>query len=414
MIPSIGPAHDEVAPALPQPGSRAFWAQPLDDRLDDFARLRREAPVTYHAEGLRRGDRPGFWSVTRHADIAHVSRNPEIFSSGRGFTMDDLSPEMSEVLGSMIALDDPRHAYLRRLVLQAFSARTVNGQEPAIRTRAVGAIDQLLEKGECDFVDVVAAPFPLQVICDLIGIPAEMEADLRRWTDEIVGVSDPDHKRAPGRRGGDMYQYALDLGAERRRRPRDDLASALMQAEIEGHQLTGEEFAAFMTLLIAAGNETTRTSLTWALTLLTRFPDQRAALWADFEARVRNASDEIVRWSTPVQHMRRTATVDTELQGVNIAAGDKVVMWYAAGNHDENVFPDPRRFDIGRSNAADQAGFGAGGPHYCIGAALARLEIRVLLDEIRQRAPRLHATAEPTLLLSAFANAVKQLPCAVG
>jgi cytochrome P450 len=408
------PAHT-TADDLPQLGRRSFWAQPLEARLDGFARLRAYAPVVFHAEGRPGDGRPGFWSVTRHADVEHVSRNPEVFSSARGFTMDDLPPAMLEVLGSMIALDDPRHLRLRRLVLQAFSARTVSNLEPAIRRRAAVVVDELLARGACDFVEVAASPFPLQVICDLVGIPAGMEQQVRAWTDEIVGVNDPSVAGSePDARGGGMYEFALELAAERRSSPQGvDLASGLVHADLDGERLSSNEFAAFVVLLLAAGNETTRTSLSWALHLLTEHPEQRAALWSDFGPRMRNASDEIVRWSSPVQHMRRTTTQDTGIAGVEIPAGAKVVVWYGSANHDEAVFADARRFDIGRGNASVQLGFGAGGPHHCLGAALARLEIRVLLDEIRERVPTLHSTAAPTLLLSPFANGITRLPCAV-
>jgi cytochrome P450 len=290
--------------------------------------------------------------------------------------------------------------------------------EGYVRTKAAAVVDRILDKfpeGECDFVDEIAAALPLEVICDMMGIPTEDTAKIYHWTNVILGAGDPDV-------GGDytylmtmaleMFQYAQELGESRRANPTDDITSVMMNAEVDGDQLTAQEFGSFFILLVVAGNETTRNAISHGMKALTDFPEQREKWFGDFETHTRTAVDEIVRFSTPVIHFRRTATEDTVLGGQQLHAGDKVVMLYSAANRDDRVFRDPESFDVTRPLQPAQVGFGAGGPHFCLGANLARREIAVMFDEIRRRLPNMRITGEPAYLQSNFINGIKRLPCA--
>jgi methyl-branched lipid omega-hydroxylase len=401
-----------------QLGTTAFWAKPLQERHEAFAALRDRCPVAFHPElevleGAPQG--PGFWSITRFEDVRTVSRQPQIFSSTGGITLSDDSPDTREFFGSMIVLDDPRHSKLRLLVQRAFTPKTVQAIEESVRVRARQLVAMAAEQGECDFVQAFAAPLPLQVICDMLGVPEADEQDVFDWTNVILGAGDPDF-------GGtfevlvnaamSMYGYAQALGQDRLDNPRDDLVSALMQAEVEGQRLSPAEFGSFFILLAVAGNETTRNAISWGMKMLTEHPDQKQAWMADVKGRTPNAIEEIVRWGSPVIHMRRTALEDTRIGDTVITAGDKVVMWYWSANRDETVFSDGHRFDILRPNAKAQVGYGAGGPHFCLGANLARREITLMFQEIFQWLPDLEITGEPARLLSPFINGIKRMDCA--
>jgi len=396
-----------------------FWNAGEEHREAGFATLRREAPVRFFQEveipGWPTG--PGYWGLTRYDDIVDASRRPELFCSGRGTNIADLPIEIAEFFGSMINMDDPRHARLRNIVQKGFTPRMVARVEGYVRDKAIRLVDRALEEhpdGRCDFVQTFAAPLPLQIICEMMGIPAEDEAQIFAWTNTILGAGDPEY-------GGsfetlmaasvEMNQYAQALGEDRRANPRDDITSALMHAEVEGERLTSQEFGSFFILLVVAGNETTRNAISHGMKALTDHPDQRRAWWDDFEALSRSAVEEIVRWATPVIHFRRTATADTEIRGMPIREGDKVVYWYNSANRDEDHFTDPHRFDI-RRYPNSHLGFGAGGPHFCLGASLARREISVMFDEIRSRLPSLEVTAEPSMLQSYFIHGIKSMPCA--
>ena len=283
--------------------------------------------------------------------------------------------------------------------------------------RTAGAEAGLLERypdGECDFVEEIAAPLPLQIICEMMGIPAADEQQIFAWTNVILGVGDPEYgstlddlmAAAMG-----MFAYAQALGEDRRAHPTDDLTSAMMNAEVEGEQLTPAEFGSFFILLVVAGNETTRNAITHGMRLLTEHPDQREIWFDDFAAVSKTAVDEIVRYATPVIHFRRTATEDTRVGDVDLRAGDKLVMWYASANRDERAFENPYRFDVRRPLQPQQAGFGAGGPHFCLGANLARREITVMFDELRTRLPKMRTIGEPAYLQSAFINGIKRQRC---
>ena len=324
---------------------------------------------------------------------------------------------MNEFFGSMIAMDDPRHYRLRSIVAKGFTPKEITRVEGYVKTKAEALVDHVLEAypdGSCDFVTELAAQLPLQIICEMMGIPAEDEAQIFNWTNVILGVGDPEYVGSFEQLMGvlmSMFMYAQQLGEDRRANPGDDIASVLMHAEVEGERLTPQEFGSFFILLVVAGNETTRNAIAHGMKLLTENPDQREKWFADYHGNVKTAVDEIVRCSTPVSHFRRTVTEDTVINNTKVEAGQKVVLWYNSANRDERVFANADTFDIARPLQPQQVGFGAGGPHFCLGANLARREIAVIFDEIRTRLPNLQVSSEPDYLQSAFINGIKRMRC---
>ncbi len=394
-----------------------LWAAPDETREEVFHYLRDEHPISFHAEPVIEGypQGPGFWALTRYDDILHVSRHAEIFSSARGGTnIGDIPQELAEFLGSIINMDDPRHKKIRGLVSSGFTPKALNNLLEQVRVRTDGVIDAVAEKGECDFVAEIAAPLPLQIVCDMVGVPPSMEHTVLTQSNIILGVGDPEYVQSMEDLMGaftTLYQMAMELGQQRLDHPADDITSILMHAEVDGERLTIGEFASFFTLLVVAGNETTRTAISHGMWALHNRPDQRA-LWADdFDTHAVNAVEEIVRWATPVVSFRRTALQDTEISGHPIAEGEKVVMWFNSANRDERQFADPYRFDVTRS-PNPHFGYGGGGPHFCLGANLARREIRVMFEQLFRRLPDLEITAPPELLQSSFIHGIKRMPCA--
>jgi cytochrome P450 len=399
-----------------------FWKGSRQHRESVFATLRREAPVKFFPEiplaNFPVG--PGYWALTKHDDIWHVSRNPELFCSGKGSNIADLTVELNEFFGSMISMDDPKHVRLRTIVSKGFTPKEITRIEEYVKNKAKSIVDKVLAKygpnEEFDFVDNIAAPFPLQIICEMMGIPESDERQILDWTNVILGAGDPDF-------GGtienlinvalEMFAYAQALGEARLANPTDDLTSVMMHSIVDGDRMSSQEFGSFFILLVVAGNETTRNAISHGLLQLTEHPDQKAAWYGDFESKTKGAVEEIVRWASPVIHFRRTATRDTEIRGVKIKAGEKVVMWYNSGNRDEEIYENPHQFNIARTLAPAQVGFGAGGPHFCLGANLARREIAVMFDEIRRRLPNLVITGEPAYLQSNFINGIKRMPCRI-
>ena len=402
--------------------SPEFWVAPRDFRLGAFKTLRDESPFQFFEEFTMENSPipvgPGYRALVRHDDIWHVSRNPQTFCSGKGSNIGDMPVEINEFFGSMIAMDDPKHFRLRSIVSKGFTPKEITALEESVRVRSRSVLDRLLERfpeRECDFVREVASLMPLQIICDMMGIPESDEETIFNWTNVILGTGDPEYVGTFEdlvRVGGEIYSYALALGEDRLTSPRDDIASVMMHAEVDGQRLTAQEFGSFFILLVVAGNETTRTAIAHGMRELTRHPDQRKLWFDNFETHQKTAVEEIVRYSTPVIHFRRTATQDTEINGHKIAEGEKVVMFYQSGNRDERVFSDPDTFDITRPAQPAQVGFGAGGPHFCLGANLARREISVMFDEIRRRIPTLEITSEPEYLQSNFINGIKRMRCA--
>jgi cytochrome P450 len=398
-------------------GTFEFWM--LDDAVRDgaFATLRREAPITFFREveyeGVPAG--PGHWALTKLDDVFYASRHPEIFSSYPNITIGDQIPEVAEYFGSMIALDDPRHSRLRNIVRSAFTPKVVARTEESVRDRAQQLVAAMLANnpdGNAELVTELSGPLPLQVICDMMGIPEEDHDRIFSWTNIILGFGDPDLTTD----FNEFLKVALDIGAyatalaeDRRANPRDDLTTALVAAEVDGERLTSAEIASFFILLAVAGNETTRNAISHGVLALTRYPEQRRIWWDDFEAVTDTAVEEVVRWASPVIYMRRTVTRDIELSGVKMAEGDKVTMWYASANRDEDKFTDPWMFDVKRT-PNHHVGFGGGGAHFCLGANLARREIAVVFEELHRRIPDIAVTEEPAMLLSAFIHGIKRLP----
>jgi len=414
-----GLAPPDVPIADANLGSWDFWA--LDDELRDgaFATLRREAPVSWHPEFVQEGIEPGrgHWAVTRYDDVYHASRHPEIFSSAQGIVIGDQSPELAEYFGSMIALDDPRHTRLRGIVRSAFTPRVLTRIEDSVRDRARRLVAAMVAEnpdGTAELVSSLAGPLPLQIICDMMGIPEEDHELVFHWTNVILGFGDPEITADFDefvRVAMDIGAYAAELADDRRTHPGGDLTTSLVQAELDGERLTSGEVASFFILLVVAGNETTRNAISHGVLALSRHPDQRDDWWSDFDTVAPTAVEEIVRWASPVAYMRRTVTRPTELSGVPLADGDKVTLWYGSANRDERKFNDPWMFDV-RRHPNPHVGFGGGGAHFCLGANLARREITVAFGELHRMLPDIAATEEPARLQSAFIHGIKRLPVA--
>ena len=397
-----------------------FWERPPEEREGAFATLRAERPISFHAEiefeGLPRGE--GYWALTRHADILEVSRTPEVFCSGEGITVQDLPQPMIEFFSSMIAMDEPRHGRMRRIVSRGFTPKMLARLEQYVQRSAAEVVDSVLDKGECDFVTDIAAPLPLHIICDMMGIPDSQRAFVFERSNLILGLGDPEYTpegtdviQAAMGAAVDLVQVVQELASMRRSEPTEDLTSMLVNAELDGEKLSDQELGSFFILLVVAGNETTRNAISHGMKALCDYPDQRARWAADFEGLANPAVEEIVRWASPVLYMRRTATQDIELSGQKILEGEKLALWYCSANRDEDVFSDPFVFDVGRS-PNEHIGFGGPGPHFCMGAHLARREIRVMFRELFTRLPDLEITGPPERLLSNFVHGIKRMPCA--
>jgi methyl-branched lipid omega-hydroxylase len=402
----------------------AFWALPPAQRSAAYRQLRAlDSPPFFEAGESPFGTQErGYYALVRHADVAEASRNPQLFSSAAGATsIFDLPTEFNEYFGSMISMDDPRHARLRRIVSRAFTPKMIKKFEEDVQRAAGVIVDELLQAGPCDFVQHVSARLPLKIICDMMGIGDEHFEMVLRNTNIILSGADPEFISEDLNEaltqiltsGGELAALVTGLAERRQADPTDDLVSSLASANIDGEQLTPAELASFFILLVVAGNETTRNAIAHALLLLTEHPGQRELLLADFDGRIGPAVEEIVRYVSPVIWMRRTLTQDTVMNGHAYREGDKVLLMYQAANRDERVFAEPDRFDITRS-PNPHVGFGAAGPHFCLGAHLARREISAILRELLTRVPDIRAAGEPDYLLSSFINGIKHLPCEFG
>ncbi|BBZ52046.1 cytochrome P450 [Mycobacterium heidelbergense] len=399
--------------------SLEFWGLDDDVRDGTFATLRREAPISFwppiEYEGFESGN--GYWALTKLDDVHFASRHPDIFSSAGGITIAEQTPELAEYFGSMIVLDDPRHQRLRSIVSRAFTPKVVARIEASVRERAHRLVTSLTANhpgGEADLVSELAGPLPLQVICDMMGIPEEDHQRVFHWTNVILGFGDPDLTldfEEFLQVSMEIGAYAVALAEDRRSNHHDDLTTSLVEAEVDGDRLTSQEIASFFILLVVAGNETTRNAISHGVLALSRYPSERDKWWADFDRLTPTAVEEIVRWASPVVYMRRTLTRDIELSGVEMRAGDKAALWYNSANRDESKFADPWTFDVAR-NPNPHLGFGGGGAHFCLGANLARREIRVVFDELRREIPDIVAVEEPARLLSQFIHGIKRLPVA--
>jgi cytochrome P450 len=396
----------------------AFWELGAEERDARLALLRAERPVSWQrpAEGMAtlpgRED-PGYWAVLRHADVMTVSRDPETYSSAKGFQIEDVPEEIVESAGSFLGMDHPRHTKLRRLVSAAFTPRRVRALEDKIAARARRLVDDLLEHGEGDFVEAVSMPMPSATFAEMMGVDEKDRERITGLANDMVSWNDPDVLQ--GRDGltllletlVGLYAEAAGLSDARRTQPADDILTGLVTAEVDGERLTDEEIAAFFVLLSVAANDTTRQTISHGMRAPCRFPDQRKLLASDLDRYLPGAVEEMVRWATPVMTFRRTATRDAELNGVKIQADDKVVMFYVSANRDESVFPDPWTFDITREPV--HVGFGGGGPHFCLGASLARTMLRSMFREVVSRAPTLEL-GEPHILIGNFIQGISSMP----
>ena len=386
-----------------------------------FALLRSEAPVFWQDER----DGRGFWSLTRYGDILAASKDYGTFSSEAGGTsLMDLTPDQVQSRMSMLDSDPPKHKRLRNIVSKAFTVRAVNAYEDRIRSMFREVLDDAFAERELDFVDAVAVELPMRILCELMGVPLEDRRYLVELGNRMLGNTDPDHAgeftaghadlsryahlpfSSPA--APEMFGYANALAAKRRSEPRDDLTTRLLEAEVDGDRLSEHEFELFFLLLVTAGNETTRHAMSNGLLALLEHPSQRDRLLTE-PALIPTAVEEILRWAPSLLHFRRTAIQDVELGDETIRSGDKVALWYISGNRDEEQFPAADRFDIGREPNRHLA-FGLGGPHFCLGAHLARLELRIWLEEMLPALGRLELAGEPRRLRSNFFNGVKSLP----
>ncbi|MFG1683743.1 cytochrome P450 [Nonomuraea sp. NPDC049269] len=401
---------------------REFWAKPMAERREAFDRLRARDTPAFFAEPVVDFAQPGpgYYALVKHADILEASRNPEIFSSGSGgaTNIPDMPAEFAEYFGSMINMDDPRHARLRRIVSRAFTPKMIKQFEADVNTAATKIVDDLLDTGPgCDFVTQVAARLPLKIICDMMGIAERDYQFVYDRSNLILGGFDPEYTGGDVSQvvplllnaGAELQQLVQDLASYRADHPTNDLTSSLVNANIDGERLTLQELGSFFILLVVAGNETTRNAISYGLRLLTNNPDQRALWLEDVEGRAAGAVEEIVRLGSPVNFMRRKVTRDFEMNGQLYREGEKAVLFYWAANRDEAVFEDPERFDITRS-PNPHVGFGGPGPHFCLGAHLARREITVMYRELLRRVPGIEA-GKPDRLHSSFINGIKRLEC---
>ena len=404
-------------------------APPIDFENDAFARsvpyemfdwLRQNDPVGWY-------DWPhgkGYWAVTRHDDLVAIHKDTATYSSETGATaLEDLAPDAIEARKSMIDTDPPRHTRLRGLVNRGFTPRAVAAYENLLRELTRAILDDALPRGEFDFIEHIAAPLPIQVLCRILGVPPEDNQLLIDWGDRMIGSTDPTmsdisyedpesdrYRLLPFRSPAavELWKYGHGIAETRRSEPRDDLVTKLVEAEIDGERLTSREFDVMFLLLVVAGNETTRQAIAHGMQAFMEHPEELERL-RDDPALMPTAVDEIIRWATPVLHFRRTATRDVELRGRTIREGDKVVVWYISANRDELVFDDPYRFDVGR-RPNEHVSFGRGGPHFCLGAHLAKLEVKVMFEELLPRLGSIEPAGPAERIRTNFTNAFKSMP----
>jgi cytochrome P450 len=394
--------HDAFLPGVP---------------YEAFAELRREAPVYWNPEP---DGGKGFWAVTRYEDIRFVHRNVELFSSELGGTsLEDLEPQYVEARKSMIDMDPPRHDELRGLIARRFTPRAVHVWEEQVRKVTREVLDVALPKGEFDFVREISSEIPMQVFAEILGVPQDERRIIIEIGDRLLGNQDPEYKVADddahrhlpfsSPAALEMFEFGRRLAAERRKHPKDDIIT-----QLAFEPLTQQEFDVYFVLLATAGNETTRHTITHGLLGLLEHPEELEKLRhaGDDEALRKTASEEMLRWATPVHHFRRTAAQDVELGGAQIKTGDKVTTWFVSGNRDETVFDEPDRFDIARSPNPHMA-FGPGGIHHCMGAHLAKMEVRIAFEELLARVDSIELAGPPERLRSNFFNGIKRLPVKV-
>jgi cytochrome P450 len=398
-----------------------FWAQPAQKRWDAFRELRTQRPITWQERSdpiLTDGaddQRDGYWAIVKHAHIRQISRDQVTFASRFGTASDDFPIEFQQRLGSFIVMDDPEHAKLRKIVASAFSPKQVakSGEQLKVRSREI--VDDLLEHGPGDFVQLVSDRLPMITICDMMGVPETLRPQLIQGSHAILGRADPAwYQGMTPLESADkaltmMEDVAAEMIVERRKRPTDDLMSALVHAEVDGDRLGDEDLTRTFNLLIGAGNDTTRNTTSHTMKSLSDFPDQKTWLLEDFSGRKRSAVEEFLRYASAVTSFRRTLTRDVDFHGTQMSSGESVIIYYVSGNHDEEVFDEPDAFDLSRW-PNDHVTFGGGGVHHCLGAPLSRLQLGAIFGELLHRVPDLEV-GKPEYLLSFDLNGVVAMPC---
>lgn len=402
---------------------KAFWDATAEEREKTFARLRELEPVSWQRPMenpvVPNPDDPGYWAVSRHADITYVSRNPDLFVSGRGVLFDDLPVEFLQMTQSFMATDPPDHSRLRSLVAKAFTPKQIRRIEEQVTVAAKEVVDGFAAdpSGRIEFVSRCAKQLPLRMFSAMFGIPEHLQNQTAQAAQKIISWADPEHL---GDRSAaevqleachELHGIADEISGLRRENPTEDLFTNLVHAEVDGQHLTNHQIGSFFVLLSVAANDTTMNATTWALKAFTDYPEQREWLMADFDGRIGTAVDEFIRYASPVMTFRRTAVEDTQLAGQQVHAGDKVVMFYSSGNRDAEVFSDPDKFDLSR-NPNPHVGFGGGGRHMCLGNQLAKSMLRAMWRELLTRLPDIHAAGEPKLLGTNFIRGVKAMDAA--
>lgn len=383
--------------------------------FDIFKRLREEAPIYWHEESL--DFEPGFWALTKHEDIVRVSKDPMTFSSAVGghlMTMGD--PEVVDpsavaaIIGNMIGMDPPDHQIYRKMVAPSFTPKAIRTLEGDMRLKIRELLENVEDKGEFNFVTEISEQLPLWVLCEMMGIPESERPKIRDLVNNLTDASiqqDPNNAFQIWVNYMELFKMGRDMIEERRKSPTDDLMSVVANTKIEGGELPPELLDGFFLLMVIAGNETTRNTLTGGLMALTDNPEEREKLLRD-PALISNATDEMLRWVTSVIYFRRTATKDTNIRGQDIKAGDKVVMWYGSANRDEDIFEDGHLFRVDRENAKKHLAFGAG-EHLCLGNRLGHMQIRILFEELLDRFPNIHSTSDPVRIPSNFLAGISEL-----
>ena len=388
---------------------------------DEFSRLRREAPVAWNE---RDDGHKGFWAVTRFADIVTVAGNVNVFSSRHGvISLDDFDADQNDARRTLLEMDETQHRAMRMITAQGFTPLAVSALEASVRATATRLLDEVLSAGAVDMVSALAKQLPIFTLCRLLGVPEGRRDDMIRWSDLLIGSDDPDFvdpladAYTPEQRrlmsfghpaSLEAFELGLELAKERRVHPADDIVTRLTGGQYHGRDLSEPEFCNYFLMLVVAGNETTRHSISHGIKAFADFPDQ----WQRFrrgDVDPKIAADEIFRWATPVHFVRRVAVSDTELSGAHIEAGDKVAMYFASGNRDETQFDDPHRFIVDRK-PNDHMAFGKGGPHFCLGTHVARLQVRILLEEMRKRVAAVELTGPADRLRSNHVHGIKPLP----
>lgn len=392
------------------------WETFIDGQpFDTFKRLRKEAPIYWHEESL--DFEPGFWALTKHEDIIKVSKDPLTFSSAVGghlMTMGD--PEVVDpsavaaIIGNMIGMDPPDHQIYRKMVAPSFTPKAIRALEVDMRAKIKELLENVEGKGEFNFVTEISEQLPLWVLCEMMGIPESERPKIRDLVNNLTDASiqqDPNNSFQIWVNYMELFKMGRDMIEERRKNPTDDLMSVVANTKVEGGELSPELLDGFFLLMVIAGNETTRNTLTGGLMALTENPEERQKLIND-PSLISNATDEMLRWVTSVIYFRRTATKDTKIRGQDIKAGDKIVMWYGSANRDEEIFPDGHLFKVDRENAKRHLAFGAG-EHLCLGNRLGHMQIRILFEELLARYPNIHSIADPVRIPSNFLAGISEL-----